>query len=160
LFGGKNPSKNHKKEVSTMKGKVLTLVAVIVLVCLMGYTHMVAGKGTAKREPGPTVVIGTPMVEMSKNARVVIMGTGFDPGQKVRIFFTTTDGVRADVGYALDGKPVANDIGAWVVTWKCGRLIQRKLVTEGAYTITVTEPDSTFLAHAPVTFYAKEKPKK
>jgi hypothetical protein len=47
-----------------------------------------------------------------------------------------------------------------VTTWSCGRYIARKLVKEGAYTITVTDSDYNVLAHAPVAFYkAKEKKK-
>jgi hypothetical protein len=111
-------------------------------------------------QPGPTVMVATPMVKMDKKAKMSIVGTGFKPGQEVSLLFTTMDGVQSDIGYALKPKPVANKVGAWATTWSCGRYIARKLVKEGAYTITVTDSDYNVLAHAPVAFYKAKKKKK
>jgi len=106
------------------------------------------------------VVVANPNVKMSKKAIITIVGTGFKPGQEVSLLFTTTDGVQADIGYALKPQPKANNIGAWVSTWSCGRYISKKLIKEGAYTITVADSDYNILAHTPVAFYkAKEKKK-
>ncbi len=127
---------------------------------------MAPSKGVAKEalagknELGPTVAMGTPMVKMSKKAKAVIMGTGFNPGREVQLLFTTMDGVQSDIGYALKPKPVANKIGAWVITWSCGRYISKKLIKEGAYIITVTDSEYNFLAHTPVAFYGAKKAEK
>jgi hypothetical protein len=129
-----------------------------------GYYAKTASEESPAGKKGPRVIVATPMVKLSKKAEVVIMGSGFEPGQKVTILFATTDGMRTDVGYALKPEPVANKTGAWVTTWKCGRFVSKKLVKGEAYTITATDSDYNFLAHAPVAFYAekksKQKPKK
>jgi len=89
------------------------------------------------------------------------VGTGFKPGQEVSLLFTDVNEVQSDIGYALKPQPKANKIGAWVTTWSCGRYISKKLIKEGAYSITVADTDYNLIDHAPVAFYkAKEKKKK
>jgi hypothetical protein len=146
-----------------MKGLIGGIIAVFVMVSLLGCTTMGIGKKGAKEglaQPGPTVMVATPNVKMSSKVKITIVGTGFKPGQEVSLVFTTADGVQADIGYALKPKPVANKIGAWATTWSAGRYVKRKLVKEGAYTITVTDSDYNVLAHAPVAFYKKKAKKK
>jgi len=146
-----------------MKKLIGGLTAVVLVAGLVGCSTMGPGKGAAKEglalpsEPGPTVMAGTPVVKMSKKSVVVIMGTGFKPGQEVRILFTTWDGVRADIGYAIKPQPVANKVGAWVTTWKCGRFVRKKLIKQGAYTLTVTDAEYNPIAHAPVAFVKAKK---
>ena len=146
-----------------MKKATGALIAVMLVIGLMGCSYLGIGKGPAKEgmaaavEPGPTVMAGTPVVKMSKKSVVVIMGTGFKPGQEVRILFTTRDGVRADIGYALKPQPVANKVGAWATTWKCGRFVRKKLIKQGAYTLTVTDAEYNPIAHAPVAFVKAKK---
>ena len=135
-----------------LAGGILAVMLVIGLL-VIGLMEGLAVSG----EPGPTVMVGTPVVKMSKKATAVIMGTGFKPGQEVRILLTTWDGVRSDVGYALKPEPVANELGAWVTTWSCGRFIAKKLVKEGAYTLTVTDAEYNPIAHAPIAFAAAKK---
>jgi hypothetical protein len=146
-----------------MKKGMCGMMAVILVVALVGCTSMGIGKKGAEEglaQPGPTVTVATPMVKMSKKARITIVGTGFTPGQEVSLLFTTMDGVQADIGYALKPKPVANKMGAWVTTWSCGRYVAKKLAKEGAYAITVTDSEYNTLAHTPVAFYKAEKKKK
>ena len=146
-----------------MKKAVWGFIAVMLVIGLMGCSHLGIGKGAAKEEmaaagePGPTVMAGTPVVKMSKKSKVVIIGSGFKPGQEVRILFTTWDGVRADIGYALKPQPKANKVGAWTTTWSCGRFVRKKLIKEGAYTLTVTDAEYNPIAHAPVSFVAAKK---
>jgi len=150
-----------------MKKVVYGLMAVIMVFGLVGFATMGPGKSgaeedlTAQIKPGPTVVVANPNVKMGSKAKVTVVGTGFQPGQEVSLLFTTTDGVVADIGYALKPRPKANKIGAWVTTWSCGRYIKKKLIKEGVYTITAAASDYNILAHTPVAFYkAKEKKKK
>jgi len=149
-----------------MRKVVYGLMAVIMVFGLVGCATMGPGKTgaeeglTAQSKPGPTVVVANPNVKMSKKAMVTVVGAGFQPGQTVSLLFTTTDGVQADIGYALKPKPKANKIGAWVTTWSCGRYVSKKLIKEGAYAITVADSEYNIIAHAPVAFYkAKEKKK-
>jgi len=150
-----------------MRTVVYGLIAVIMVFGLVGCATMGPGKGgaeeglTAQMKPGPTVVVASPNVKMDKKGKITIVGTGFNPGQEVSLLFTSIDGVVADIGYALKPQPKANNLGAWVTTWSCGRYISKKLIKEGAYAITVADSDYNILAHAPVAFYkAKEKKKK
>jgi len=147
----------------TMKRLLGGVIAVFVMVSLLGCATMGLGEKEPREgmaQPGPTVMVVTPMVKMDKKAKMSIVGTGFKPGQGVSLLITTIDGVQSDIGYALKPAPVANKTGAWVTTWSCGRYIARKLVKEGAYTIMVTDRDYNVLAHAPVAFYKAEEKKK
>lgn len=146
-----------------MKKVIYRMIATIVVVGLIGCAAVSPNKSIAQEalaiqsEPGPIVVVGSPMTKMSNKAQVIIMGTGFKPGQKVIILFTTMDGVQADIGYALKPQPVASNIGTWVTRWSCGRFIKTKLIKEGAQTITVTNSEYNPLAHTPIAFYNNEK---
>ncbi|MFB0506246.1 MAG: hypothetical protein ACETWT_05915 [Thermodesulfobacteriota bacterium] len=145
-----------------MKRILYELVAVIVVVGLVGCATMGLGEKGAEEGlsgPGPTVIVADPMVKMDKKAKMSIVGTGFKPGQELSLLITTTDGVQSDIGHALKPSPVANETGAWVTTWSCGRYIDRKLIKEGAYTLMVTDSEYNVLAHAPVAFYKAEEKK-
>jgi hypothetical protein len=142
-----------------MKKLLYGIMAAIVVVGLVGFTAMAPSEAAAS-ELGAKVMVANPMVEMSKKAQITIVGTGFKPGQVLSLLFTTTDGVLADIGYALKPQPKANSLGAWVTTWSAGRYISKKLIKEGAYTITVADSDYNILAHTPVAFYKAKKKKK
>jgi len=145
-----------------MKKVICVMIGAFLVVVLAGCTTTGPSKGAAKEglaaksEPGPTVVVVTPRVKMSKKATITIKGTGFKPGQEVELLFTAVDGVQSDIGYALKPKPVADKTGTWVTTWSCGRFISKKLIKEGTYTITVTDVDYNSLAEAPVAFFAEK----
>ena len=147
-----------------MRKLLYGLMAVIMVLGLMGCAAPKAGKPgaeealTAPVEPGPMVVVATPYVKMDKKAKITIVGTGFKPGQEVSLLFTDVNEVQSDIGYALKPQPKANKLGAWVTTWSCGRYISKKLIKEGAYSITVADTDYNLIDHAPVAFYkATEK---
>ena len=135
--------------------KLLTLLAIT---SLMGLSLLVTPAPAG--DLAATVMVANPYVKMDGKAQVTIMGTGFKPGQKVSLLFTTIDGVRVNISYKLKPRPEANKIGSWVTTWSCGRFIKKKLITRGAYTITVTDSDYNVITHAPVAFYAEKKAKK
>ncbi len=119
------------------------------------------GGVTAAGELGPKVVLDNCYVEIVKEAKIVIVGTGFKPGQEVRVLFISEDGVEADIGpSSLEPQPKANKIGAWVTTWNCSRFVGADLIKEGAYAITVTDTDYNILAHTPLAFYKAEDKKK
>ncbi len=65
-------------------------------------------------ELGPVVSMGTPLVKMAgkKTAGVVIMGTGFKPGQEINILFVSPDGLQSDIGYALKPAPKSDMAGS------------------------------------------------
>ena len=141
-----------------MKKKVLIAVILVAVLLVGGTTGIVGANPASESEPASTVMVATPIVTLEKEAVVVIMGSGFEPGQELCLLFTTMDGVRADVGQYLDPEPVANEIGAWATAWTPGRLITKKVIRVGVYTITVTDGEYNALATAPVAFYDAEKP--
>ena len=149
-----------------MKKLFYVLMTGMLIVGLMACAAMEKGKvvteekAAAPATPGPMVMVANPYVKMHNKATVTIVGNGFKPGQEVSLLFTSADGVQADIGYALKPAPKANKIGSWVTTWSCGRFIKKKLITKGAYTITVTDSDYNVITHAPVAFYAEKKAKK
>ena len=145
-----------------MKKIMCGMTAMILVVVLAGCSHLGPNKGVAeeglavKIGHSPAVVVATPRVKMSKKAEVIIMGTGFKPGQEVRLLFTAIDGVQSDIGYALKPEPVASKTGEWITTWNCGRYVKKKLIKDGVYTIVVTDSDYNSLAHAPVAFFEEK----
>ncbi len=113
-----------------------------------------AGLGMGKGKGAQKLIVETPIVTMSKKAKVGLSGQGFKPGEEVAILLTAVDGVVSDIGFALDPQPVADKSGAWTTTWKCGRFIQKKLIKAGTYTLKAADADYNVLAEATVTFAA------
>ena len=115
----------------------------IVVIAMLGFMSLAGpnsfGPGNcAAAEMGPVLSVATPVVKMSKKSEVVIMGTGFKPGQELFILFTTVDGYPSDIGYALKPAPKADQTGSFVTTWSAGRYVSKKFITGGAYKIEVT----------------------
>ena len=114
-------------------------------------------KKAVKKEPAPTVALGMPATTLGKKVSVDILGAGYDPGEEVRILFTDNDGMQTDIGYALEPAPKANKAGAWITTWAVDEFIKAQLVTEGAFTLTVTNNEFKPLAQTAIAFKAAPK---
>jgi len=140
-----------------MKKVIGSLIAVMLVVGLMGITgsNLLGPNESIAAEP--VLSTATPLVKMSKKSKVVIMGSGFKPGQKVNILFTSPDGLQSDIGYALKPTPKADKTGSWATTWSAGRYVGRKLIKGGAYKILATDEDYNPIAHTPVFFQAAKK---
>jgi len=139
-----------------MKKRSMGSVVAVLLVGLL----VVACAGPSKEVQtggGLAVVVGTPLVEISKTARVVLYGTGFEPKQEIRFLFKDASGVQSDIGNALKPEPVPNEVGAWVTAWNCAEYVS--LLKPGTFTLTVTDKDYKTLAQVPVAFFAVEKKK-
>ena len=138
------------------------LTGALAVVMLVGGLMWCTNIGSSTSFAGePMVVNGTPVVKMDKKtAFVSLYGTGFKPGQEVRILFATKDGVRADIGYALKPELQVNELGQWVTQWNCWRYIRKKLIKPGVYTLTVTDGEYSPIAQVPVAFKAVKKKKK
>lgn len=128
--------------------------AVILIASVMGLmgSSILGPAECLAAEIGPVLALGTPMVKMSKKAEVVIMGTGFKPGQALSILFTAADGTLANIG--LDIK--ADATGTFGGTWKAGRYIRKKLIKGGAYKLEVTDTDYNTITQS-VVYFLKEK---
>ena len=115
-----------------MKNVIGSLIAVFFVVSVTGMCFAA--------DLGPMVTMGTPLVKMSKKSEVVIMGTGFKPGQEINVLFVSPDGLQSDIGYALKPAPKPDQTGSWTTTWSAGRYVDRKLIDPkgGAYKIIIT----------------------
>ena len=130
--------------------------AVFFIFGLMGLTGLsiLVPDTSIAGEVGPTLALGTPMVKMSKKSEVIIMGTGFKPGQELVILFTLPDGNQSDIGYALKPAPKADPTGSFACTWSAGRYVRKGFIKGGAYKIEATDPEYNPLAYG-VVFFAK-----
>ncbi len=137
--------------------KSLVLLAVVGLVgALIVGCSGVKSKTTAMADDPPSVVVATPMVELSKTAKVVLYGTGFAPKQEVLFVFKDSGGVQTVISSdALKPAPVANDAGAWVTSWDCSSYLS--LLQPGTLMVTVTDGEYKTLAEVPVAFTAPPK---
>ncbi|MFC1814762.1 hypothetical protein ACFL0M_02240 [Thermodesulfobacteriota bacterium] len=140
-----------------MKKILGCMIAVILVVGLMGISGSNFLGPNESMAAEPILATGTPLVKMSKDSKVVIMGSGFKPGQEVRILFTSPDGLQSDIGYALKPTPKADKTGSWATTWNAGRYVSKKLIKGGAYKILAADEDYNPIAHTPVFFQAAKK---
>jgi hypothetical protein len=145
-----------KIEEVHMKKFLGYMTAVFFIIGLMGLTgsSILGPSKCIAAEVGPTLAIGTPMVKMSKKSQVVIMGTGFKPGQELVVLFSTADGNQSDIGYALKPAPKADQTGSFASTWGAGRYVRKGFIKGGVYKIEVTDTDYNALAHG-VVFFVK-----
>lgn len=145
-----------------MKKFFKIILAVFMVIGLMGITdsYLPDPNESMAAEQGPVLAMGTPIVKMSKKSKVVIMGTGFEPGQKIRILLVTPDGQRSDVSYAVKPEPKVDKTGSWTTTWSAGRYVAKKLIKGGVYTIMAVGSDYIPIAHTPVVFQKTGKSKK
>ncbi len=93
------------------------------------------------------------------------MGAGFEPKQEVALLVGTQQpdmpgaAFTSDIRDNVDPQPVANERGMWITVWDCGALISKKLLSEGTYTLFVTEPHTYgVLATAPFALVDTSKP--
>ena len=135
-----------------MKKTILLLITLVAVVGLIAGTSFAVGSPSTS----PNVVIANPVCALS--TPLVIMGSGYEPGQEVNLILSLPDGNQMDIGYALDtgASPVANELGAWATAWDNSRWVKKKIVTQGVYTITATDTDYIALATAPFGFYDPE----
>ena len=114
-------------------------------------------KKAKKKGPPPVVTVTQQVIPLIPKVSIDIIGTGFEPGQELRILYTDAEGMQTDIGYALKPEVKANNSGAFFTTWDGEEFVKAKLLTEGAKTLTVTNSEFKPLAETNVFF--KEVPK-
>ena len=134
-----------------MKKVIGSLIAVFFVFGLIGVC--------SAADLGPVVTAATPLVKMAKKAPVVLMGTGFKPGEQVNILFVDNEGLQSDVGYAVKPEPKADNSGSWTTTWDAGRYASKKLINPkgGAYKIIATDGEYNPIAQTVVYFQPEKK---
>jgi hypothetical protein len=103
------------------------------------------------------VTTETSKVDLSSKGTITIMGTGFTKKQEIRLLFIDANGIKADIGYALNPEPKVSDEGTWTTTWSYGRYVKKKLIKEGKYTLKVTDADYNVIAETLITFVKAAK---
>jgi len=139
--------KSVKRSLSVLG--VLVLAVVFSLVFAM----QAAAESTMVIEPST-------VLKQHKNTKVTIMGSGFKPGQEVRLLVTQSDGSISDIGDGLDPEPVANDDGVWATAWTVGRFGHRRIAKPGVYVLKACDTDYNVLATVPFGYYNSKKPYK
>jgi hypothetical protein len=105
--------------------------------------------------PGPKVVVSPVAAAIDKNSSMVIMGSGFEPGEEIAVLFEDNYGALC----VLD-EVKANERGSWATVWKLGRYTRRGIIKEGAFAIVAADMDYNALASCPVGFVnVKKDPK-
>lgn len=118
-----------------------------------------AGLSQEVKKEGVSFVVTTPVVELGKEAKVVMYGTGFAPKQEIMLMFVDNIGVPSVIMVeSLKPVPVANKEGAWATVWSCAPYLQS--IPKGTVMINVTDKDYRTLASAPVAFMAPAEKKK
>ena len=132
-------------------------LGLLVVFGLMGlFVLGCAGLSQDVMKQGPSFVVTTPVVELSKGAKVVMYGTGFTPKQEVMLLFTDAGGGVSGISGAVKPAPVPNKEGAWAAVWDCSRYL-KKIITPGTAMISAVDQDFKTLGQAPVVFVAPPK---
>lgn len=125
------------------------------IVFLMVATFVVGCAGvTTKAEMDKTsITISTAgPFTLDKKGKLDFGGNGFTPGTDIVLIFNSSDGVKSDLSDALKPAPKADATGAWATTWSYGRMVKKKIIKEGSYTIDIVNEDYDKLSSVIVTF--------
>jgi hypothetical protein len=131
------------------------LVAVFFVVGAIGFSGI--SSVCLAGDVAPVLALGTPLVKADKKASVVIMGSGFKPGEELAVLVTDENGLQTDIGYALKPVPKPDATGTFATTWNAGRFVSKKIIGVGACKITVTDAEYNPVAHTVVFFQKVEK---
>ena len=131
------------------------LVAVFFVVGVIGFSGI--SSVCLAGDVAPVLALGTPLVKADKKASVVIMGSGFKPGEELSVLVTDENGLQTDIGYALKPVPKPDATGTFATTWNAGRFVSKKIIGVGACKITVTDAEYNPVAHTVVFFQKVEK---
>ena len=141
-------------------GCFLSITLIIGIIALNGCAMLKGEKAEAPAEKtalGPTVVVATPNVALDKKVSVVLKGTGFKPGEEIRLLFKDVNGVLTDIQSALKPQPKADGSGTWATTWNASRYVSKKLIKEGALVIQAANSEYKTLAVGTVNFHKPPK---
>ena len=140
----------------------LGIVGITVAVMLVVFA---AGCAQSESEPavessgGENVIVTPSVVPLDSKSQVVIMGSGFQPGQSISILINDKFGNLSNMTNDLDPELVISEDGCWVSTWSLGRYASRGMMIEGVYSVRVQDESLAILASAPVAFVDAEKPR-
>ena len=119
----------------------------------------------------PCVTITPNVAKLDSKLQMVISGSGFEPGQEIRLVITVQGQSPNLLRAAIEGgdpgmlnvNPVPDDAGDWITVWTLKSYI-KMLGTlenkgEGIYTLEVNDADLNVLASVPFALADTTKPK-
>jgi len=146
-----------------MKKVLCALIAVMVSVGLMGWATVGPRVAEAQEAigPAPTIVImPSNVLRLDKKTKIAIMGSGFNPGQEIRLLITQSDGSLSDINSELSPEPKANEFGVWGTAWTVGDYASGSVAKAGAYIMKACDANYEVLATVPFGYYDAKKPYK
>ncbi len=114
------------------------LIGVILSLLLLGVPVFAASKSEVR----PSISCSPSVLPLDKKANVIILGSGFQPGQEVLILFHDALGVLT----ALPEPAVANERGSWATVWEMSDYVGKKIITDGVYSIMAADAKYNVLA--------------
>ncbi len=115
---------------------ILLAVATLFTACA-GMSYKVSTAKTAK---------------LDNKGSIEISGTDFKPGTNIVLIFNSADGIKSDLSGSLKPAPVVDAAGNWKTVWSYGRMVKKKIIKAGSYTIDVVNDDYETLTSTTVTF--------
>ncbi len=144
-----------------MKKLSVVLLTVFLLgMLIVGGTQVFGSPGPGSTSP--TVVLSQSVVPLDAKSQVVIMGSGYEPEQEIKILVHLSGGratwaTVSDIGVYLDPSPVvANEFGVWATAWTVSRY--SRLAGTGMYMLEVVDDEYNALASAPFGFVNIKEP--
>ena len=129
-----------------MKRLLVVLVAVVVLATLVtGGGILLAAE---ENQTNATVVVWPAVVILDEETPVVIMGSGFEPGQELFISLQHIDGTKSNIVDGCDPMPFADEGGNFATLFLFDRL--ERISAEGVFAITVYDTSYNTLAIVPI----------
>ena len=129
-----------------MKRLLVVLVAVVVLATLVtGGGILLAAE---ESQADATVVVWPAVVKLHSDTPMVIMGSGFEPGQELYLLLQHANGSTSNIVDGLAPMPVADDGGNFGTLFLFDRL--ERISAEGVFSLTVTDVNYNTLAIVPI----------
>jgi len=129
---------------------------------LMGLVFLVTmGLGSAlaadMKQVGPALAVSPAVAALDSKTDIVIMGSGFTPGQEVMILMEDSFGLLT----GLDVMAVANERGCFAEVWSMDRYASRGIIKAGVHSLRAADKDYNVLTSAPLALVdVTEDPKK
>lgn len=124
------------------------------IVCLVAGMLVVGCAGLSSQsdmKPDYQVSAAGP-AKLDTKGKIELGGSGFKTGDAITLLFVSKDGIKSDLSGSLKPEPVADENGSWKTTWSYGRLVKKKIIQEGHYTIDVVNDDYETLTSLSLAF--------
>lgn len=130
--------------------RLLAAIVFLMVVTLVAGCASVTPKAKMEK-PSISVSTAGPFT-LDKKGKLDFSGKGFAPGTDIVLIFNSSDGIKSDLSDALKPAPKADATGAWATTWSYGRMVKKKIIKAGSYTVDIVNEDYDKLSSVVVSF--------